>query len=112
MHQRRFQLLTLFVALLAVTAVAATAGGGTPRAGGKPVKAAPKHKLPIDLATYNAHRWIVQLRGAPLASSGIGFGSFRSTNSAASGRARMNVSSARSTAYVSRLQAAQRTFTQ
>jgi subtilisin family serine protease len=112
MRTSRFRLLTLFLALLLIAAVAASAGGSTPLAKGKPAKAAAKHAPPIDLATYNASRWIVQLRGVPLASYGLGVGRLNGTNNAVSRSARMNVKSARSAAYVSQLKSQQRAFTQ
>ena len=103
MSKRRFRLLTMFAALLALAAVAVAAGGSTPLSKGKPATSAAKQKLPIDLATYDGKRWIVQLRGAPLASYGLGVGRFNAANGASTTHARMNVSSARSTAYVQTL---------
>ena len=54
MRTSRFRLLTLFLTLLLIAAVAASAGGSTPLGKGKPAKATAKHAPPIDLATYNA----------------------------------------------------------
>src|SRR5262245_57815063 len=109
MRTSRLRLLTLTGALFLVAVLAATAGGGTPLKGGKPAKATAKQKLQaIDLATYTTNRWIVQLKGAPLAGAGVV--GIRTTNSAAGKTARLNASSSRSTAYVSRLRSAQRTF--
>ena len=65
----------------------------------------------LDLATYNAKRWIVQLEAAPLASVGRGLGSFRTTKTATARKARLDVTTASSKAYVKRLQASQRAFT-
>ena len=87
MRTSRFRLLTLFFALLVIAAVSASAGSGTTLARGKPapkpVKPTVAKTLPkLDLATYDAKRWIVQLKGAPLASYGLGIGSLRTTNTA------------------------------
>jgi subtilisin family serine protease len=111
MSKRRFRLLTMFVALLALGLVAVAAGGANPIKANKPAKAAAKKPLPIDLATYNAGRWIVQLKGAPLASYGLGVGRYNAANNAQAAHAQLNVRSARSTAYVSQLKSRQAAFT-
>src|SRR5262245_35598159 len=111
MTKRRFRLLTMFVALLTLAAVAVAAGAGTPHGTSKPAKATAKHAVPIDLATYNAKRWIVQLQGAPLASYGL-YGRFHTTKNGQATHARLDVKSASSTAYIARLDAAQRAFRQ
>ena len=81
MSKRRFRLLTMFVALLALGAVAVAAGGSTPAVKGLG-KGKATAKLPVDLATFNASRWIVQLRGAPLATYGLGVGRYNGANNA------------------------------
>src|SRR5262245_20504865 len=114
MSKRRFRLLTMFVALLALVAVAVAAGGSTPLGNGfgkgNAAKATAKKTVPIDLSTYNAKRWIVQLRGVPLASYGLGVGRVNAANNARVSHARMDVKSARSVAYVDQLKSQQRAF--
>src|SRR6478609_5006094 len=114
MSKRRFRLLTMFFALLALAVSTAALGGSAGPNNGltkhKPAKATGKHALPIDLATYNASRWIVQLRGVPLASYGLGVGRLNATNNALSGSARMNIHSARSASYMGQLKSQQHAF--
>ena len=107
MSKRRFRLLTMFVALLALGAVAVAAGGSTPAVKGLG-KGKATAKLPVDLATLNASRWIVQLRGAPLATYGLGVGRYNGANNAS---AHLNVRSSSSAAYVSQLKSQQAAFT-
>jgi subtilisin family serine protease len=109
MRGRRLPLILLALAASAVL-VAAAAGGSGPLLGtaGPTIKPAKPGKS-IDLATYNAKRWIVQLRGAPLARVGLA-GSYHGTNGASAGAGRLSTTSARAASYVSGLKAAQRTF--
>jgi subtilisin family serine protease len=64
----------------------------------------------IDLATYQAKRWIVQLSGAPLATYRGGVRGLRATSAAVTGQRRLNVSSAASRAYVRYLGVRQQAF--
>ena len=66
----------------------------------------------INLATYPAKRWIVQLNGAPLATYRGGVPGLRATAAATTGASRLDVSSTRSRAYVSHLRSVQRAFAQ
>ena len=103
MRTSRFRLLTLLGALSLIAAVAASTGGSTTLVRGKPpAKLAAAFAPKLDLSTYNASRWIVQLKGAPLASYGLGVGTYRTTNNGQARSAKLNASYARSTAYVSR----------
>ncbi len=109
MQARRLALLVVPLLLLAATV--ATAGGGA-QVGERPT-AAPSHSAKkIDLATYPAKRWIVQLNGAPLATYRRGAAGLHGTAAAVTGASRLNVSSARSRAYVSHLRSVQRAFAQ
>ncbi len=109
MQARRLALLVVPLLLLAATV--ATAGGGA-QVGGRPT-AAPSHSAKkIDLATYPAKRWIVQLNGAPLATYRGGAAGLHGTAAAVTGASRLNVSSARSRAYVSHLRSVQHVFAQ
>jgi len=109
MQARRLALLVVPLLLLAATV--ATAGGGA-QVGERPT-AAPSHSAKkIDLATYRAQRWIVQLNGAPLATYRGGAAGLHGTAAAVTGASRLNVSSARSRAYVSHLRSVQRAFAQ
>ena len=104
---------TIFVSLALLAATAVSAGGGAVLPGGKATAAPAAKPAPaIDLATYKAHRWIVQLAGAPLADYRGGVAGLHATAAAATGATRLDVASARSRAYVSHLQAVQRAFAQ
>jgi len=105
--------ITLFVVpfLLLATTVA-TAGGGTVQPGAKATAAPSATAKKINLATYPAKRWIVQLNGAPLATYRGGVSGLRGTAAAATGESRLNVSSTRSRAYVRHLRSVQHAFAQ
>jgi hypothetical protein len=69
MLARRIVLVAIPILLLATAVASAGGSSGSAQAqpGGKPT-AAPLHSTKkINLATYPAKRWIVQLNGAPLA---------------------------------------------
>jgi subtilisin family serine protease len=101
------------LALLSLLAgAAASTGGGAVPAGGKPTAAPAPAAHRIDLATYHARRWIVQLEGAPLATYRGGVAGLRGTATVATGAKRLNVASARSRAYVRHLESAQHAFAQ
>src|SRR6266536_3871966 len=107
MQARRLALLVVPLLLLAATV--ATAGGGA-QVGERPT-AAPSHSAKnIDLATHPAKRWIVQLNGAPLATYRGGLSGLRATAAVSTGASRLNVSSARSRAYVRHLRSVQQAF--
>jgi subtilisin family serine protease len=93
--------------------VTALTGGAAVRPAAK-ANAAPAAKSgrTINLATYPAKRWIVQLTGAPLATYRGGVKGLRATSAASTGTARLDTSTARSRAYTSYLQARQRAFAQ
>jgi subtilisin family serine protease len=98
------------VPLVLLAAVIASAGGGAVHPGGKPAGSSSPAK--IDLATYPAERWIVQLNGAPLATYRGGLAGLRATAAVATGASRLNVSSARSREYIRHLRDVQRAFAQ
>ena len=100
----------MFVALLALGAVAVAAGGSTPAVKGLG-KGKATVKVPVDLATYRK-RWIVQLNGAPLATYRGGVAGYARLRRRPRARRGSNVSSARSRAYVSHLRSVQRAFAQ
>jgi subtilisin family serine protease len=105
--------LALFLApFLLLAAVSASTGGGAVQPSGKPTAAPPPSAKKIDLATYPAKRWIVQLNGAPLATYRGGVAGLRATAAVATGASRLNVSSARSRAYIRHLRDVQHAFTQ
>lgn len=91
--------------LLVVAAFVAGSGGGAVRSG---EAAKPAKKL--DLATYPAKRWIVQLNGAPLATYRGGVLGYRATAATSTGASRLDVASTRSRAYVSHLRSVQQGF--
>jgi minor extracellular serine protease Vpr len=96
----------LFTALIAlvVLLVAASAGAMVgPNA--KPTVRARAGQKPINLATYPAQRWIVELKGAPLAT----YRGYQTAGSA--GTTRLDVRSRASRAYMRRLVQRQHTFT-
>ncbi len=102
------------LALLLGAAVTASAQPPPPRgdAGGDepgPTNA-PSHAS-IDLATYQAKRWIVQLKEPPAAKYKGGIGSFKATATQATGETRLNVDSAASKAYIAYLEGKQKAFT-
>jgi subtilisin family serine protease len=99
------------VAFLLLAATVASAGGGAVRTSGKPAAPSPSAKK-INLATYPATRWIVQLNGAPLATYRGGVAGLRATAAATTGASRLDVASTRSRAYVSHLRSVQRAFAQ
>ena len=71
----------------------------------KPIDGARAGQKALNLATYPAKRWIVQLRGAPLAT-------YRGYRTAArAGATRVDVNSRASRAYMQRLVQQQRAFT-
>src|SRR5215831_18828330 len=100
-----------FIAVLvpvALLVAASTGAGAATPAAKQAVGAAARHVRPINLATYPAKRWIVQLKAPPLAT----YRGAASTHGAAGVQSRLNVNSARSRAYVQRLQTAQHAFAQ
>src|SRR5215212_10211372 len=88
-----------------LAATVASAGSGVVRTSGK----SPAAKR-INLATYPAKRWIVQLNGAPLATYRGGVPGLRATAAVETGASRLDVSTTRSRAYVSHLRSVQRAF--
>ena len=98
MHMRKLSAILLPLVLLAATA--ATPGSSRVSPGGKATAAAPQAGRSIDLATYRAHRWVVQLDGAPLATYRGGVKGLRATSALSTGAARLDTSSTRSRAYV------------
>jgi subtilisin family serine protease len=100
----RARLLVTAPLALVVLLVAASAGAVVgPTA--KPIDGARAEKKAINLATYPAKRWIVQLKGAPLAT-------YRGYQTAArAGTARLDVDSQASRTYMRRLVARQHAFT-
>ena len=114
MLARRILLVAVPILLLATAVASAGGSSGSAKSqpGGK-ATAAPSHSTKkIDLATYPAKRWIVQLNGAPLATYRGGVAGYRATAAASTGASRLDVSSARSRAYVSHLRSVQRAFAQ
>src|SRR5215211_232661 len=101
----------VLLALLLLAAFAAAQGSSRVSPGGRPT-AAPTVTRAVDLATYQAKRWIVQLDGAPLATYRGGVKGFRATSAVSTGASRLDTSSARSRAYTNHLQARQRSFAQ
>jgi minor extracellular serine protease Vpr len=93
-----------------LAATAATAGGGAVRPGGNPTAAPSQSAKKINLATYPAKRWIIQLNGAPLATYRGGVAGFRATSAVGTGASRLDVASSRSRAYVSHLRSVQNAF--
>jgi minor extracellular serine protease Vpr len=102
MRKLRFITVLVPVALL----IAASTGGGAIVSSKPNVAAAARHARTIDLATYNARRWIVQLKAPPLAT----YRGFAGSHGAAAAQSRLDVASARSRAYVRQLQATQHAF--
>lgn len=100
------------LAFLLLAATAASAGGGAIRSGGNPAAAPSQSAKKINLATYPAKRWIVQLNGAPLATYRGGVPGLRATAAASTGASRLDVASTRSLAYVRHLRSVQHAFTQ
>ena len=100
------------LAFLLLAATAATAGGGAIRSGGNPTAAPSPSAKKINLATYPAKRWIVQLNGAPLATYRGGVPGLRATAAVSTGASRLDVASTRSRAYVSHLRSVQHAFAQ
>ena len=95
-----FTALTALVVLLVAASAGAVVG---PTA--KPIDGARAGQKALNLATYPAKRWIVQLRGAPLAT-------YRGYRTAArAGATRVDVNSRASRAYMQRLVQQQRAFT-
>jgi subtilisin family serine protease len=114
MLARRIVLVAVPLLLLATAVASAGGSSGSAQAqpGGK-ATAAPSHSTKkINLATYPAKRWIVQLNGAPLATYRGGVAGYRATAAAATGASRLNATSARSRAYVSHLRSVQHEFAQ
>ena len=108
---KRLRLITILALLVLLAAAVTSTGGGAITPGAKPTAPqASTHSRGIDLATYPAHRWIVQLKAAPLATYRGGVAGLHGTASASTGQSRLNVSSPRSRAYVDHLQATQRAF--
>ncbi len=66
----------------------------------------------IDLATYPAQRWIVQLQDPPLATYRGNINGLRATSIASTGEDRLNPDSATSVAYTNYLDSQQRAFAQ
>src|SRR3954447_18236786 len=108
MRVRRLPFVVLPFAVAAVLAVAAS-GAGPLLGTAKPVVKPAKPARTINLATYDARRWIVQLRGAPLARIGLA-GAYHGTRNATAASRRLSTSSARAAAYVSGLKATQHAF--
>ncbi len=106
---RRIGLVVVPVLLLAAT-VASAGGGSAAQPGARATAAAPQSAKNIDLATHPAKRWIVQLNGAPLATYRGGLSGLRATAAVSTGASRLNVSSARSRAYVRHLRSVQQAF--
>jgi subtilisin family serine protease len=104
--------LALVPLLLLATAVASAGGGSSALPGGKATAAPSQSTKKINLATYPAKRWIVQLNGSPLATYRGGVAGYRATAAAATGASRLDASSARSRAYVSHLRSVQHAFAQ
>src|SRR4051794_41061391 len=100
---RAGRVVSAVVGVVLVAAAAASVGGGAVLPGGAPTSASSASRARIDLATYPAKRWVVQLKGAPLA-TWRGSAAGRTTFAADS------TLSASSRAYASRLQAAQHAF--
>ena len=94
------------VLALGLLAALAAAGGSGAVAGVKPTGKAAR----VDLAKISAKRWIVQLRGAPLATYRGGVPGFRATAASATGASQLNVTSARSVRYVKHLKSVQQAF--
>ncbi|MFL6067443.1 MAG: S8 family serine peptidase [Gaiellaceae bacterium] len=114
MLARRIVLVAIPILLLA-TAVASAGGssGSTQAQPGGKATAAPSHSTKkINLATYPAKRWIVQLNGAPLATYRGGVSGYRATATASTGASRLDATSTRSRAYVSHLRSVQNAFAQ
>jgi subtilisin family serine protease len=109
---KTLRFITMLLVLALIAAAAASSGGGAVPPGGKPTNAPATNAPTIDLATYPAHRWIVQLAGAPLATYRGGVGGLRGTASVATGASRLDVSSARSRAYIAHLKTTQQAFAQ
>src|SRR5436190_22889526 len=100
----RARLLLTAPLALVVLAIAASAGAVVgPTA--KPIDQARAGQKPVNLATYPAKRWIVQLKAAPLAT----YRGFQTASRA--GSTRLDVSSRTSRAYMHRLVQQQRAFT-
>src|SRR5215216_992694 len=114
MLARRIVLVAIPILLLATAVASAGGSSGSTQAqpGGKPTAAPSPSTKKIDLATYPAKRWIVQLNGAPLATYRGGVPGLRATAAVSTGASRLNVSSTRSRAYVSHLRSVQRAFAQ
>lgn len=119
MRPRSLRWLSLLAVLALLLGAAATAsaqqphpmGGGVGDVGGDepgPTNA-PVHAS-IDLATYQAKRWIVQLKEPPAAKYKGGIGSFKATAAEATGQAKLDANSADTKAYISHLEARQKAF--
>ena len=108
MSKRRFRLLTMFVALLALGAVAVAAGGSTPAVKGLG-KGKATAKLPVDLATLQRQAAgsssCAARRSPPTGSASA------ATTAANNASADSNVRSSSSAAYVSQLQEPAGAFT-
>jgi subtilisin family serine protease len=100
------------VPLLVLAAMVVATGGGAIQPGGQPTAAPSQTAKKINLATYPAKRWIVQLNGAPLATYRGGVSGLRATAAVATGASHLNVSSSRSRAYVGHLRSVQHAFAQ
>jgi subtilisin family serine protease len=108
MRVRRLPAILLLLVVAGV--VAATAGGGAPLLKAKPKLKPALSAKTIDLSTYNAKRWIVQLRGAPLASYRLAGPFFGPRNLTTNRAGRLTASSARGAAYMKRLKTTQQAF--
>lgn len=116
MRLRSFRWLGLLVVLALLLGVAATATAQPPTPGAsvgdeEPTAPTPASRPQIDLATYQAKRWIVQLKDPPAAKYKGGIGNFKATAIQATGETKLNVDSANTKAYISYLEARQKAFT-
>jgi minor extracellular serine protease Vpr len=110
---KRLRFVSILVPLTLLAGLTALTGGAAVSPSAK-ANAAPAAKSgrTINLATYPAKRWIVQLTGAPLATYRGGVKGLRATSAASTGAARLDATTARSRAYTSYLQARQRALAQ
>ncbi|MFN8474793.1 MAG: S8 family serine peptidase [Anaerolineae bacterium] len=107
--------LGLVAVLALLLAAAATASAQPPKPGsstGDEAPATPQRapRQTIDLATYPAKRWIVQLKDAPVAKYDGGVAGYKATSAKAAGQTKLDTNSADAKAYAAYLDAQQKAF--